>query len=93
MDQLELFHAVARVAKPAHLSYTPINSLDSKFVDSGLDSLDILLICVYYSELYGIDAEVGKTMTPTTPQELYDFVEIHKTKEPSSVDEAVAQIK
>lgn len=93
MDHLELFHAVARVAKPAHLSYTPINSLETKFVDGGLDSLDVLLICVYFSELYGIDAEVGKTMLPTTPQDIFDFVEIHKTKEPGSVFEAVAQIK
>lgn len=93
MDQLELFHAVARVAKPAHLSYTPIFSLETSFVDGGLDSLDVLLICVYFSELYGIDAEVAKTMLPTTPKEIFDFVEIHKTKEPSSVAEAVEQIK
>jgi acyl carrier protein len=93
MDKLKLFHAIARVAKPAYLSYTPIESLDTKFVDNGLDSLDTLLICAYYIELYGIKEDVAKTMLPTTPQEIYDFIEAHKTKEPSSLEDALEQIK
>lgn len=92
MDHLELFHAVARVAKPAHLSYVPINSLETSFTEGGLDSLDILLICVYFSELYGIDAEVGKGMLPTKPQDIFDFIAIHKTKEPESIEQAVEQL-
>ncbi len=92
MDQLELFHAVARVAKPAHLSYVPLESLETSFVDGGLDSLDVLLICVYFCELYGVDGEVAKGMLPTKPKDIFDFVEIHKTKEPESVDKAVEQI-
>lgn len=93
MDKLELFHAVARVAKPVHLTYTPIASLETPFKEANIDSLDVLLICVYFSELYGIEEEVAKTMLPTTPQEIFDFLEIHKTKEPASIEDAVGQIK
>ena len=93
MNNLELFHAVARVAKPAHLSYKPIESLDTKFVDADLDSLDTLLICVYFCELYGLGEEIGKQMLPSAPQEIFDFLEIHKTKEPASVAEALEQIR
>ena len=93
MDKLELFHAVARVAKPVHLTYTPIASLETPFKEANIDSLDTILICVYFSELYGIEEEVAKTMLPATPQEIFDFLEIHKTKEPASVEDAVREIK
>lgn len=93
MDKLELFHAVARVAKPVHLTYTPIASLETPFKEANIDSLDVLLICVYFSELYGIEEEVAKTMLPTTPQKIFDFLEIHKTKEPASIEDAIGQIK
>ena len=93
MDRLELFHAVARIAKPVHLTYTPIASLETPFKEANIDSLDILLICIYFSELYGIDEEAAKTMLPTTPQEIFDFLEVHKTKEPASIEDAVGQIK
>ena len=93
MDRLELFHAVARIAKPVHLTYTPIASLETPFKEANIDSLDILLICVYFSELYGIEEEGAKTMLPTTPQEIFNFLEIHKTKEPASIEDAVSEIK
>lgn len=93
MDKLELFNAVARVARPVHLEYHPIKSLDISFKDAGLDSLDILLICVFFCELYGIEEEIGKQLIPSAPQEIFDFLEKHKTREPSSVAEALEKIQ
>lgn len=93
MDKLELFHAVARVAKPVHLTYTPIASLKTPFKEANIDSLDILLISVYFCELYGIDEHIAKTLLPATPQEIFDFLDKHKTREPSSIEEAVRLIK
>ena len=93
MDRLELFHAVARVAKPVHLTYTPIASLETPFKEANIDSLDTLLISVYFCELYGIHEHIAKTLLPTTPQEIFDFLEKHKTREPSSIEEAVRLIK
>ena len=93
MDKLELFHAVARVAKPVHLTYTPIASLETPFKEANIDSLDILLISVYFCELYGIDEHIAKKLLPATPQEIFDFLDKHKTREPSSIEEAVRLIK
>ena len=93
MDNLALFNAVARVAKPIHLTFQPLESLETKFKDTNIDSLDTLLICVYFCELYGIDEENGKKMLPSSPQEIFGFLETHKTKEPSSIEEALEQIK
>ena len=93
MDKLELFHAVARVAKPVHLTYTPIASLETPFKEANIDSLDILLISVYFCELYGIDEHIAKTLLPATPQEIFDFLDKHKTREPSSIEESVRLIK
>ena len=93
MDKLALFNAVARVAKPIHLTFKDFDSLEKKFKDSEIDSLDTLLICVYFCELYGISEENGKKMLPSSPQEIFGFLETHKTKEPSSIEEALEQIK
>lgn len=93
MDKLRLFNEVARAAKPMHRDYTFITDLNVTFVEADLDSLDVLLICVYFSEMYGIEEEVAKTMLPTRPQEIFDFLEAHKTREPQSIDEALEYIK
>lgn len=93
MDKLELFNAVARVARPLHREFTPVTSLDCSLKEADLDSLDTLLVCVYLCELYGIEEEKGKEIPFSTPQKIFDFLEEHKTREPSSVAEAVEQIK
>lgn len=93
MDKLELFNAVARVAKPLHLTFEALKSLETKFKDAGIDSLDTLLITVYFCTLYGIGEEKAKNFLPSSPQEIFDFLEKHKTREPSSVEEALGEIQ
>lgn len=91
MDKLELFNAVLKVSKP--IGFKPLESLDVKFVDTEVDSLDVLIVTAYLCELYGIEPEADKKITPSSPQEIFGFLETHKTREPSSIEEAVRYIK
>lgn len=93
MDFLELFNELSKVAKPAASEFKVLESKTDSLVESGLDSLDILMICIFLCEIYGIPEEIGKELKPTTVQEAEDFVVQHKTKEPTSVEEAVSLVK
>lgn len=92
MNFLDLFNKVARVARPAHLDFTPLELLDQQIKETELDSLDTMVLCMYMAELYGISDETSKDMLPETPQQLLDFLVIHKTKEPQSVEQAMAEV-
>jgi acyl carrier protein len=90
MDFLELFNKVARVVRPAHQDFVDITDLNEPLQNSGLDSMDGLMIGIYMCDIYGIAEEIGKEMQFKTAQECLDFINIHKTKEPSgSVEEAI----
>jgi acyl carrier protein len=90
---IELFNVVARVAKPAHMSFKPAESMEDKMAELNIDSLDGLVMMMYLCELYGIDDEVSKEWHPTTVQEVYDLLMAHKTIEPESLEAAREQIK
>lgn len=93
IDFIELLNKVARVARPAHHEFVPIQSMDERFEDGCLDSLDMLMVAMYMSELYGIDDEVAKELRPETVQEMLDLINLHKTKEPESIEAAMELIK
>jgi hypothetical protein len=89
MDFLELFNAVARKVRPAYQDYKDVTDLDILFSETGLDSMDGLMMGIFMCDIYGIDDETGKTMLPKTPREMMEFLEKHKTKTPISVKDAV----
>ncbi len=89
MDFLELFNAVAKAVRPAYQDYTPVTDLDMPMTETGLDSMDSLMMGIFFCDIYGISEEVGKEMKPTTPREFQTFLEQHKTKTPNSVEEAI----
>jgi len=62
-------------------------SMEDVFVEIGLDSLDGLVMLMYFDELYGIEDAISKEWTPASVQELHDLVMAHKTKEPASMEE------
>ena len=93
MDFIELFNQVARVAKPLHADFNNAKAMSDKMVDIGIDSLDGLLIMLFFCEIYGIDPEITKEWFPLTLQEFYDLMEAHCTKKPESVEEAIKVIK
>ena len=91
MNFIEIFNYVAKVARPAHVKESIAESMDDVFQDIGLDSLDGLVMLMYFDELYGIDDAVSKEWSPKSVQELYDLVMANKTKEPVSMEE-VAEV-
>lgn len=93
MNFLDLFNAVAEVARPVYTKYTTITDKSHNISSYGLDSLDNLMICVFLCELYGIPEEVGKEMRSETVQQVEDFIMANKTKEPESIEAAVEYCK
>jgi acyl carrier protein len=91
MNFIEIFNYVAKVARPAHAKVAIADKMDDQFEDIGLDSLDGLVMLMYFDELYGIDDAVSKEWSPKSVQELHDLVMVHKTKEPASMEE-VAEV-
>jgi acyl carrier protein len=87
MDFLELFNKVARVVRPAHQGYVDITDMNQNLQESGLDSMDGLMMGIYFADIYAIPEEIAKEMHFTTVQECYDFIQKHKTKEPSGTAE------
>lgn len=93
MEFIELFNNIARVAKPAHPHFNNAKLMSDKLIDIDIDSLDCLLMMMFFCELYGIDPEITKEWYPTTVQEFYDLLYANKTTEPSSIEEAIEAIK
>jgi hypothetical protein len=93
MNFIELFNAVARVSKPVHMSFRPAESMQDVMAELNIDSLDGLVMLMYFCELYGVDDAVSKEWMPTTVQEVHDLLMSHKTIEPESLEKAKEQIK
>lgn len=91
MDFLELFNAVAVAVRPAYQDYKPVTDLDTPMKDTGLDSMDALMMGIFFCEIYGISEEVGKEMQPTTPREFQEFLETHKTKTPTGTVKEIVE--
>jgi len=90
---LKLLNAVAKIAKPFNDGYVEATSMSDGFLETGLDSLDMLLTGVYMCDAFGIDEEIGKTLQPNNVQEMYDFLMLHKTKNPATAEEALKDIQ
>jgi acyl carrier protein len=93
MNFIEIFNYVAKVARPAHAKASIAEAMEDEFQDIGLDSLDGLVMLMYFDELYGIADEVSKEWSPKSVQELHDLVMESKTKEPASMEEVVQVCK
>ena len=93
MDFLELFNKVARFAKPAHTEFAPLDSLDTPFTETTLDSMDMLIVAMYFSEIYGISDEDSKNLMPKTVREMQELIDGLKTCEPESIESAMASIR
>ena len=93
MNFIELLNKVAQVARPAHHEFIPIESMDEKFEETCFDSLDMLMIGMFMGMIYDIPDEISKEFQPETVDELYDFIQLHKTRDPESMEWALEQIK
>lgn len=93
MTFLELLNKVARVAKPMHLDLAPIDDMDVKFTETDIDSLDGMMVVMYFAIIYDIEDDLVKDFHPETPQQLHDFIAIHKKRDPESIEAAMEMIK
>jgi len=60
MDKLELFNALILVATPVNSNGAVATSLDQPLAETGLDSLDLLMMGIYLSDIYGVPEEIAK---------------------------------
>lgn len=93
MDKLELFNGLINIVTPVNSMGAEAKSLDQPLNETGLDSLDLLMMAIYLSDIYGVDEETAKTMQPMTVQDMFDFMEKHATKQPNNIHEAIESIK
>ena len=94
MDKLELINALIPLVTPLNSRGAHVASLDEPLSETGLDSLDFLMLSIYLSDIYGVSEEALKSMQPSTAQDMFDFMEQHKTKElPATIEEAMASVQ
>jgi acyl carrier protein len=91
MDKLKLFNEVINIAKPLENEGVAAKSLDEPIKDIGVDSLDIIMMVIYFSTIYGVSEEVAKDFMFTTPNEMLTLFEKHATNHPKTVEEALSQ--
>lgn len=92
-DYIDLLNGIIKVARPVSADDLKLSTLDIDLKDTGLDSLDFLMVGVYLSEIYGVSEEDMKLMQATTVRGMLDYMLSKKTKEPESVQSAIDSIQ
>lgn len=95
-ELLELMNAIIKVARPVSAEELKLSTLDKPMKETGLDSLDFLMVGIYLSDVYGVSEENMKAMKleeTSTVRDMINYVIAHKTKEPASLAEALELIK
>ena len=103
-DKIELMNHIIVLARPVSSEELKITTLDVEMKDTGLDSLDFLMVGIYLGDVYGLSEEDLKNMQPKQPAEgeepssftlrdIFKYVEDHATKKPTNVKEAIASIE
>lgn len=93
MNKLELFNGIIAVITPINSMQAEAESLDQPLNETGLDSLDLLMMGIYMSDIYGVSEEVAKQMQPTTVGDMFVFMEAHGTNKPTDIHLALDSIK
>ena len=102
-QKIELINHVIKLARPVSADELKVSSLDTEMKDTGLDSLDFLMVGVYLSDVYGVSEEDLKGLQPKPPAEgeepksftlndMFKYMEAHATKQPANLKEAIASI-
>jgi acyl carrier protein len=87
-DFILLLNQVAKKAKPFNDELLPVDSMDTVLVETGLDSLDMLMCTVYLCEIYDVEDEKSKEMRGATPQDLFNFLKEWGRRQPSDLAQA-----
>lgn len=95
-ELIQIMNQIIKVARPVSAEELKLDTLDKPLKDTGLDSLDFLMVGVYLSDVYGVSEEDMKAMKleeGATVRDFINYVIAHKTKEPATLQEALEQIK
>jgi acyl carrier protein len=95
-ELLEIISGVVKVARPVSADEIMLDSLDVLLKETGLDSLDFLMVGVFMSDIYGVSEEDLKTMEmneTSTIRDMFKYMQKHATKQPANVEEALASIQ
>ena len=90
-----MLKGIAKLARPVSADELKIDSMDTLLKDTGLDSLDFLMVGIYLSDIYGVSEEDTKAMKmdeTSTLRDIINYMVSKGTKQPSSVEEALASI-
>ena len=93
MDFLELFNGVLDIVKPVSAVNCYAKSLDDALDNLDIDSLDTIMLSMYFGEVYGVEEELMREMQATTVDDVQKFLEKHKTVTPTNVEDALAMVK
>lgn len=93
IDYLHLFNEVIKVATPLNSNKAEAKSLDQALPDTGLDSLDLLMVGIYLAEIFGVSEEIAKHVQAKTVGEMINYMHFNRSKEPESVESAIEAIK
>ena len=94
MDKITLFNELIPVVTPLNSNGAKAESLDQPLPDTGLDSLDLLMMAIYLGDVYGLSEENLKGMQPVTISDMFSYMEEHKTKPlPETVEEALSRVQ
>ena len=101
LELLTLFNTMA--GKETHGRATIIHTLDTSFVGIGLDSMDFLVMGLFFYTWWGVDNEIAKKIVPlqagqertetnfTTVREFFDILDKNKTKNPPSIEVCLSE--
>jgi acyl carrier protein len=92
-ELLDMLDGVITLATPLNSNGVEVKSLDENLADTGLDSLDMLMVGIYLGDVYGVSEDDLKAIQATTVRQLFEYMCQHKTKEPKTIEEALESIK
>jgi acyl carrier protein len=93
MDYLKLFNEIIKIATPLNSNKAQATSLDQPLAETGLDSLDLLMVSIYLAEIFGVTEEQAKQVQAKTVSDLINYMHLYRSKEPASVEEAIKGIQ
>jgi acyl carrier protein len=93
MDFLKIFNEIVKLSRPLASPESFAKSMDDKFEDLDLDSMDFIMIYVYFGSIYDVTDEIIRDCKATTPAELKEYLESHAKKIPSTTEEALEDVK
>ena len=93
MNCIKLFNEIVKLAKPVTGEASFASSIDDRFENFDLDSLDHLMMMMYFGSIYEIEEEVLQKSKYETVGELQEFLEKNKTRNVESFEQAMEYAK